>query len=792
MNSPEPVDLLRWEASELPAETGPSFSLLLRRHRSDAGLTQEELAHRSGVSVRAICDMERGRTTRPRMRSVRLLTDALALSGAAREQLLKAPQDTAMQTNPARPANSQDNMRPPGIVPRQLPAAVRHFAGRKIELAVLDGLLDQAMTGAGDAPIATIHGTAGVGKTALAVHWAHRIAGRFPDGQLYIDLQGFSPAAAPVRPAAALCGFLDALMAPAGTRPARMQDQAALYRSLLADRAMLIVLDNASSADQVRPLLPGSPSCLTMVTSRRELAGLAVTHGAHQLSLDVLSGSDARELLSGRLGAARVAAEPAGASELIDLCARLPLALSIAAARAAARPGMPLAATAAELRDAPEQLDALNAGDAASDMRAVLSWSYRSLEPAAAQMFRMLGAHPGPDVSVPAAASMAGLGVREARRLVDDLTRVGLLRQDAPGRYAFHDLLRAYASERVRMTEGIGDAADYRAICHRMLDHYLHTAHAAAILLAPVWEVLSLAPLQPGVTAEPLADRDQALAWLAAEHRVLLAVTTQATELGFDAHAWQIPWALAGFLGLRGHWGEWAATSRTALAAARRIEDLAGQAHASRSAGCACLHLGEYEEACIHLRDAIALFGQLGDGVAVGRSWLNLAHAHEKQGRYGEACRDAGRALELTDAAGDRQGQAAALNAVAWCHLQLGEHDASMSTVRRALDLYRSLGDLPGEAATLDSLGYTHHLQGEHAEAIRCCGLAAELDRRLGYRYAEGEALAHLGDARHAAGDRDAARDAWLQALAILDDLEDPGATELRAKLSRAGAAAMA
>jgi tetratricopeptide (TPR) repeat protein len=401
-------------------------------------------------------------------------------------------------------------------------------------------------------------------------------------------------------------------------------------------------------------------------------------------------------------------------------------------------------------------------------------------------MLRVLVVHPGPDVSVPALASMSALPPRTARGLADDLVRAGLLREDAPGRYALHDLLRAYATEQLRAAEGSGEAAGYLAICRRMLDHYLHTAYAASAQLEPAALRFRLAEPQPGVAAEPAADPDQALAWLAAEHRVLLAQISLAAEHGFDAHAWQLPCVLAGFLGLRGHWGQWAATSRTALAAAQRLEDLAGQAHASRSIGCACLHLGEYQEASRHLRQAIELFGQLGDKGAVSRGWLNLAHTFEKQGRYREACLEADKALELAEEVADPRGQAAALNAVAWCRLKLGEYSASMNTVRRALDLYREVGDLSGEAATLDSLGYTHHLLGEYTEAITCCGLAAQLSRRLGYRFAEYEALMHLGDARQATGDTAAARDSWLQALTILDELHHPGAGGLRAKLTNA------
>jgi hypothetical protein len=376
------------------------------------------------------------------------------------------------------------------------------------------------------------------------VRWAHQVADRFPDGQLYVNLRGFDPSSAPVPPAQALHGFLTAFQIPAGQIPADLAAQAALYRSLLAGKRVLVLLDNARDAAQVRPLLPGSPGCLALVTSRTQLAGLAAAEDAFLLTLDVLAEAEAREMLAHRLGSQRIAAEPLAADELIGLCARLPLALSIAAARAAGRSAFRLAVLAAELREAHDRLDALDAGDGASDVRAVISWSYHELSAPSARMFRLLGLHPGPDISLAAAASLAGLPVRQAREWLDELTRSHLLAERSPGRFAFHDLLRAYAAERAAAQ----DDAERRAAVHRTLDHYLHTGHAAAIRLSPVREPLLLAGPQPGVRAEPLTDGRQALAWFQAEHRVLIAATMQAADLGFGDHAWQIPWTLASFL----------------------------------------------------------------------------------------------------------------------------------------------------------------------------------------------------------------------------------------------------
>jgi DNA-binding SARP family transcriptional activator len=338
------------------------------------------------------------------------------------------------------------------VLPRQVQAAVSDFVGRGPQLAALSSALDAA---SGETAVVTVVGGPGVGKTALAVNWAHQAAGKFPDGQLSVNLRGFDPAGCPVTPAEAIQGFLDALQVPAASIPADLPSRAALYRSLTTGRRMLVLLDNARDSDQVRPLLPGSPGCLVLVTSRSELPGLVAAEGARTLRLGVFCDTDALELLARRIGPARVAAEPDVARELIRLCAGLPLALAITAARAAARPGFPLAALAEELRDAGGRLDALATGEQTADIREAFSWSYRSLQPPAARMFRLLGLYPGPDITPAAAASLAAVSPREARGLLRELARRHLLAEPSPGRYAFQGLLRDYAAElAVAMEDG--------------------------------------------------------------------------------------------------------------------------------------------------------------------------------------------------------------------------------------------------------------------------------------------------------------------------------------------------
>ena len=721
--------------------------------------------------MRAIRDLELGRSARPYRRSVRMLAEGLKLTDAQRSGFA-ALADGRDRGGAARLA-----------VPAHLPAGVAGFAGRERELATLDALAGQA----GQAPvggtvvISAIGGTAGVGKTALAVHWARRAAARFPGGQLYVNLRGFDPTYTPLVPAEAVSGFLAALGVPPERRPSGLDAQAGLYRSLTAGKRLLVVLDNAHDVQQVRPLLPGSPGCLVLVTSRASLAGLAVSEGAQLLTLDLLTPGEARQLLAGRLGARRVEAEPAAVTELIGLCARLPLALAIASARASARPGFPLAALAAELRDASGLLDALEAGDPASSVRAVFSWSCRGLTGPAARMFRLLGLHPGPDLSAAAAASLAGVPQADARRSLHELTHAHLLTEPAPGRFALHDLLRAYAAEQAHATEG-ADGRD--AATGRMLDHYLHTACAAAVLLSPSREPIARAMPRPGVTPEPLADRPQALAWFTAEHQVLLALVTLAAGAGFDAHAWQIPWAVAGFLDWRGYWHQRAAVLRAAVAAADRLADPAGQAESRGLLASSCMGLGEYAEAHALLASCLEHYEQTGDRAGQARIQQSSCSACQREGLPQAALGHAGQALSLFRAIGHQAGQARALSDIGDCLTQLGSYERARSACGQALSLWRETGDRIGEGHAWESLGYAEHHLGHHARAATCYPRALSTYRELGDRYCEARALSRLGDTHRAAGGPEQARQAWQLALAILTDLQHPDADDVRGKLA--------
>jgi len=629
--------------------------------------------------------------------------------------------------------------------------------------------------------ISAICGTGGIGKTWLALRWAHQNQDRFADGQLYVNLRGFDPAGEPLPAAVAVRGFLDALGVDPAAIPVEPADQAALYRSLVAGKRMLIVADNARDSDQVLPLLPGTPSCAVLITSRHRLPGLVTAHGARPLTLDVLTGGEARRLLTDQLGRERVAAEPAAVDALLDQCAGLPLALRIAAARVAFQPQLPLAALADELRAASTRLDGLNAGELAVNLRAVLSCSVRVLPAAAADLFALLGLAAGADIGLAAVASLSALPVARARVLLRELAGANLVHEPGPGRYRMHDLVRLYAAEQA--TSRLDDDARHAAV-HRLLDHYLRTAYAADRLLQPHRDPIEPVPPLPGARPRTVPDHGTALAWFTAEHAVLLAAIDQAVDAGLDRHAWQLAWSLITYFDRHGHWHDRAATQRTALAAARRLADRPAQAHAHRGLGLAYVWLGRYTEAGTELGGALDLFGQLGDRAGQAHAHRALARMWARQGRHHDALPHDLRALELYQAAGHRAGQATALNAVGWHHANLGNDARALGYCERARALHEELGDWHGAAATWDSLGYVYHHLGQLPRAVSCYRRAIELFGQVGDRYQQADALIHLGDAANAAGETGLARQSWRAALNTLEELGHPDGRAVRTKLA--------
>jgi tetratricopeptide (TPR) repeat protein len=528
---------------------------------------------------------------------------------------------------------------------------------------------------------------------------------------------------------------------------------------------MLVLLDNVHDADQVAPLLPGAAGCLVIVTSRDDLVGLVMTYGAHPLALALLPPDEARRMLARRIGPERITAEPAAADEIVRHCAGLPRAVAIVAARAAIHPALPLAALAAEFDDA------LGALDRAVDVRAIFSWSYRTLGDPAARLFRLVaGLHPGPDSTIPAAASLAGVPVSAARPLLAELSRANLLTESGPGRYSCHDLLRSYAAELCAARDADRDAAR-----RRLVDHYVHTAYAAMLHLSGRLDTVAPPPPAAGVAVTDVTGPDDALAWCTAERPALVAVLTLAHGLDLDRHACHLARALFDLLHRQGRWHDRPDIQRLALAAARRLGDRAEASRAHRNLALALADLGRFEDAHHHLDAAL----EWSDDDLAGRAWTyyhrDLVYAI--QGRSADALDAARRAHDLFDELGDHVGQAIALTDLGWHHGRLGNHGPALELCEQALVMHQKLGNRGHEAHTWSCLAEIRLQSGDHAGAARCYGPSLDLFRELGDRYAEASILAYLGACHHLAGDRAAARAQWRDAHALLGEL-DPLTTE--------------
>jgi DNA-binding SARP family transcriptional activator/Tfp pilus assembly protein PilF len=641
---------------------------------------------------------------------------------------------------------------PAGPVPRQLPPQVSAFTGRAAELAELDQLLAGPETGhsssGSDGParavvISAVSGTAGVGKTATALRWAHHAAGLFPDGQLYVNLRGYDPGE-PLTPADALAGFLRGLGVASCDIPAEADERAARYRSLLAGRRVLVVLDNADSMEQVRPLLPGSPGCAVLVTSRDSLAGLIARDGAQRLELGLLPLADAVSLLRALIGG-RVEADPAAAIALAQHCCRLPLALRVAAELAAGRPADSLAALASELADRQRRLDLLDAGgDPTTAVRAVFSWSCRHLDPDAARAFRLVCLHPGPDLDSYAAAALMGSSLQRASRALDQLARAYLVHPTGPGRYSMHDLLRGYARE---LAAAHGDADERPTALTRLFDHYLHTASAAMDSVFPAEQHRRPRIPAPAAPAPAVIDPAAARTWLDAELANLIAIAVHAADHGWPSHVTRLAATLFRYLDAGGRFPEAITIHSHARRAARDTGDRAAEATALTNLSAIDAHQGRYQQAASHLRPALALFREAGDRAGAARTLGNLGIVDFQQGRYEQATGDFQQSLVLFRETGDKTGEARALHYLGALDLQKGRYQQAASHLQLALSLYREAGDRSAEAHVMATLGDLDLRQGRYQQAAERARQALALFRDTGNRFGEAYGLGILGSA---------------------------------------------
>jgi tetratricopeptide (TPR) repeat protein len=719
--------------------------VVANRHR--LGLTQEDLADRTGLSVRTIRDIEAGRVRMPRRASVRLLADAFNLRGAARDRFhAEAEREAGPAADEAPAGRPAPAPRRPALRPAQLPADVPDFTGRRGELGELDALLgstaraDAARAEAARPPmlVSAVSGTAGVGKTALAVHWAHRVRDRFPDGQLYLNLRGYDPDR-PVTAADALARLLGALGV--GDLPADADDRAARYRTETASRRLLIVLDNAVSEEQVRPLLPGSASCAVVITSRDRLSGLVARDGARRVDLDLLTLTEAVALLR-RLIGSRVDREPAAAAELATRCARLPLALRVAAELAASRPDLALSDLVADLADDRRRLDQLRTGDdPRSAVTVVFSWSLGHLAPGAARAFRLLGVHPGPDFDAYALARLSDMDLDAAADTLAVLARAHLVHAvpaAAPGRYGRHDLLRAYGT---RLAADHPDEA--AAALGRLLDYELAAAAAAMDAMHPA--EAARRPRIAGPAPRGFSGAEDARDWLDAELPTLVELAALADP---DRPRYAIDLAATLFRHLDGgHHPEALAIHGHALAAARRLGDVSAQAHALCGLGSVRRRLGQVDRAADQFAQALALFERAADDLGQARALTYLARIDQHMGRYATAFDHHAAALARFRTAGDEFAEAACLTSLAIVARDMGRLEVAMEHFEQALRLCRRRGDRAGEAYALFQMGHAEATAGRYEAAARHHEMALDLQRQLGSGTGQAWALVGLGDA---------------------------------------------
>ena len=655
----------------------------------------------------------------------------------------------------------------PVVVPHQLPAVVPHFTGRETELAELASLRPAGPGGSEAVIISAVAGMAGVGKTALAVRWCQQVAAEFPDGQLYVNLRGFGPEGEPVDPATAIRGFLDALGVRAERIPASPQAQAGLYRSLLAGRRILLLLDNAQNEAQVRPLLPASPSCLVVVTSRTRLVGLAATEGARLVSLDVLSADEARQMLRRCLGLSRVQAEPGATAELITLCGRLPLALAIIAARAADRPDFLLADLARELREG-QRLGALDTGDTATTAEAVFSWSYQQLSAPAARMFRLMSLAPGRDLPGHAAAQLAEVSPSEARDLLRGLVRGCLLTEPSPGRFAFHDLLRAYAAQQAEAADPDSERA---AALTRLFDHYLTLAGAAMDTLGPAerYQRPRLSP--PSADAPPVSTPAIARAWLDAERANLVAITGHTSTGGRPQQATALAAIMFRYLDDGGHDTEGLAVHTHALHAAQQMGDRLAEADALRRRCGIYYRQGRCTEVAAQLTEVLAIYGDAGHRTGQTRTLNNLGIVRRAQGNYREALDHHQRALALSLEEGEEFDEALSMDALGNTLCRLGRYQESADHHRQALARFRAMAEVRSAAFAVGNLGVALRHLGRLREAEQCHEQGLALNRQVDCRHGEAEALTEMGSLRLCQGLYELAADHHHEALELFRSL---------------------
>ncbi|MFE7328527.1 tetratricopeptide repeat protein [Streptomyces sp. NPDC057565] len=732
-----------------------TFSRLLREARQRSVFTLERLAEASGVSVRAISDMERGRSL-PRQSTLSDLMDALELDEGERRRLVQASTLRAQQ------------------VPRQLPPDLAVFRGHEKALKAVHGTMDQVAGDGRHVVIAAVGGMAGVGKTTLAVHWAHQVADRFPDGQLYVNLRGFEESSRPLDPGEALGGFLRALGVPSSDIPPGTQERGVLFRERTASRQLIVVLDNARDAEQVRPLLPPA-GCLSLITSRNQLPGLTAAEGASTISLDLWTQEEALAALAARIGDDRCRSEPDAAAELVELCGYLPLAVAVVGAQLSGSPQLSLRYSVRELRKARPRLDALAADDRRVDVRAVFSWSYRALDQEPARFFRYLAAHPGPAVSAEAAASLAGVEMPMARRRLRELTAASLLSRDAEGRYVMHDLIRAYGIELMEQEKDDHVGAEIR-----LLDYLRHNAYAAGRFVSRFPSEVGDAPA-PGVVHVTVDHREEALDWFHREESSVATALRSMQDPRLLRHRVNLTLEWMGYNAAAGRWAEEVSASRIGLDAALVLDDPVAIARTSAHLARAMVETGRMNEADEPIGMMLGQLRRL-PTEHQARVERNVSFLRGRQQRHEEALQHARRSLAIARRLSRTGEIARTLIGVGFCLAMLGQYQEAIATCEEAVPMLREVKDRSGEASVWDSIGLAQQHLGRLDAAAVSYGESLRILEEVHDDYMQAETLDHLASALLELGDHSQARAHWMRAADLLTGLRVPRAAALRAK----------
>ena len=733
------------------AEPPVTFAALLRKLRTGARLTQEELAEAARLSPRSVSDLERGIAATPHRETVWLLADALRLLGPDRAEF-----EAVARGRPV-PAGVGGG----AAALRTLPRDIASFTGRQREL---QDLAEAAAGAGGVVGIHAIGGMAGVGKTAFAVHAAHRLADRFPGGQIFLPLHGHTPGQQPVDPSDALASLLLTLGVPAAQIPPGLEARVALWRDRLAERQLLLVLDDAASSEQVLPLLPGAGGSLVLVTSRRHLSAL---DDATAVSLDTLPPGQAAALLVRLAGRAGLSPDDPAVREITGLCGHLPLAIGMVARQLHHHPAWTAAGQAAELAAARDRLELMATENLS--VAAAFNLSYADLTGDQQRLFRRLGLHPGADIDGYAAAALDGTGLSAARRSLEALYDQYLIAEPAQGRYRLHDLIREHARALARRLD---PDSDREQATTRLLDYYQHTAAYADARLARQFRPgpPPTAPAAPG-----LDDEGQALAWARAERASLLACLDHATGTGQHARVIALTAALAGLLRRDGPWADAITRHTVAIQAARHLGDRLGQANALHHLGGVRRMTGDYPAAAQALEQALNIYRELGDRLGHADALSDLGIVRLATGDYPAAVQVLEQALGIYRDLGDRGGEAEALLFLGAGRRLTGDYPAAVQVLEQALGIYRDLGDRRGQANAFNYLGDVRQMTGDYPAAAQAHEQALDIHRDLGHRQGQAIALGYLGAVRRLTGDYPAAAQVLEQALGIFRDLGDRG-----------------